>query len=126
MPLRELCRKFDGYQEMRIDAKVVPPLVLPPEANKFPSDAAALLQMAKEHGYTLWSISNSYTMPVRRHAPPRAATCTSGPHGARMRRHPPPRVEWSVERSCADHVGVGGSPCDGAAGGVAPEDALSL
>ena len=46
LPLREQCRKFDGYTTSQaISADNVPPLVLPPEANHFNRSRKALIAL---------------------------------------------------------------------------------
>ena len=47
VPLRELCRAFDGYVAEGITHAIVPPLSLPPDANSrsLPSDTASLAAM---------------------------------------------------------------------------------
>ena len=63
-PLRELCRKFDGYEEMRIRHDVAPPLTLPPEDNYFSMEPADLIRMMKTPGETIWSLANGFELPA--------------------------------------------------------------
>jgi hypothetical protein len=45
VPLRELCRKFDGNLAWNDKTFILPPLVLPLEANRPPADAMALRRL---------------------------------------------------------------------------------
>ena len=66
IPLRELCRKFDGYQIQQIPPQEVPWLVLPPEANVFDRSPAALkiLMTAVKPGRgAQWNMGNSFEIP---------------------------------------------------------------
>ena len=63
VPLRELCRKFDGYPGALIPPSAVAPLVLPPSANQqtlpgWARDADALLRGMHAAGRTTWTHGN--------------------------------------------------------------------
>jgi hypothetical protein len=63
VPLRELCRKFDGYDT--IPVAHVPQLVLSPFANRVPvhRTASAILLLAKAAGRTRWREENNFVVP---------------------------------------------------------------
>lgn len=65
VPLRELCRKFDGYQAQMIPAERVPYLVLPPDANKFDRSISSLIRMltSDEPVRTLWCRASHFPLP---------------------------------------------------------------
>lgn len=60
-PLKELCRKFDGYDHVNMDKEACPPLVLPPENNVFPTDPESLRKkmLARHDGLS----SNGFVIP---------------------------------------------------------------
>mgnify|MGYP007078107477 CR=1 FL=1 len=63
VPLRELCRKFDGYDT--IPVADVPQLVLPPSANRVPLNrtASAILRLATAFGSSRWTEENYFEVP---------------------------------------------------------------
>jgi len=67
VPLRELCRKFDAYVDMAIEATVTRPLVLPPLANveqgALHVDGSQLYAMVADHGTSRWSLDNPFVLP---------------------------------------------------------------
>jgi len=64
IPLREICRKFDGYQGV-IDQGKVPWLVLPPENNTFDRSYHGLVSMLTgPTTKTGWCRGNSFQIPV--------------------------------------------------------------
>lgn len=65
VPLRELCRKFDGYQAQGISAARVPYLILPPEKNRFDRSMPSLIRMltSDEPVGTLWCRGNHFALP---------------------------------------------------------------
>lgn len=65
IPLRELCRKFDGYQAQGIGPEKVPWLVLPPEKNTFDRSYNGLVAMLTgPTPITLWCKGNHFQLPV--------------------------------------------------------------
>ena len=65
VPLRELCRKFDGYQVQGISKERVPWLVLPPENNTFDRSVPAVLRMLTSDRplETEWCHRNRFSLP---------------------------------------------------------------
>ena len=66
IPLREICRKFDGYQAQRIPSIEVPWLVLPPEKNVFDRSWKALTTLmtsVKPGRGGAWASGNRFKIP---------------------------------------------------------------
>ena len=66
IPLREICRKFDGYQAQNIPPQDVPWLVLPPEANVFdrsPDALRRLMTSVKSGRGAQWAKGNEFKIP---------------------------------------------------------------
>ena len=66
VPLRELCRKFDGYiDHLGIPAAITPPLVLPWGRNVLPEQEseATLRARITTHGHGRWALRNSFVVP---------------------------------------------------------------
>lgn len=66
IPLREICRKFDGYQAQNIPPQDVPWLVLPPEANSFnrsPDALRRLMTSVKPGRGAQWAKGNDFQIP---------------------------------------------------------------
>lgn len=64
-PLRELCRKFNGYAHVGIDtgpSSPIPALVLPPENNKFDMTREGLLRKLLVPHWSNWTDNNSYVI----------------------------------------------------------------
>ncbi|KAL3897809.1 MAG: hypothetical protein SGPRY_012970 [Prymnesium sp.] len=68
VPLRELCRKFDGYLEVaNIPPSVLPPLVLPPESNNFTLswEALQLVLSSGNKSYWVTKVRNHFIIPQK-------------------------------------------------------------
>jgi hypothetical protein len=66
VPLRELCRKFDGYAAgQQISSRLVPPLRLPPEPPFAPRTSASIAAIMGATGRSYWStrVANNFTLP---------------------------------------------------------------
>ena len=55
VPLRELCRKFDGYGQAGVSNVSVPRLVLPHTSNTFSTTPEGLERRMSSHGNSLWA-----------------------------------------------------------------------
>lgn len=62
-PLKEQCRKFDGYDHVHMDSTACSPLHLPPEANVFPTDPDALARKMRAHHQSIWTENNRFEIP---------------------------------------------------------------
>jgi hypothetical protein len=61
VPLREFCRKFDGYSLENIDSKLFPPLELPPK--EFDYSETLLVNRMTCFISTGWTEENKFQIP---------------------------------------------------------------
>lgn len=63
VPLKEICRKMNGYSHVNMNAIACPPLVLPPEANIFPIDSESIKRKIVAEHQSPWTIGNHFIIP---------------------------------------------------------------
>lgn len=61
IPLKELCRHFDGYDHVFMDRDACPPLELPTNTFEYSKDSLIKKMTAEHHSY--WTANNDFTPP---------------------------------------------------------------
>jgi hypothetical protein len=62
VPMRELCRKFDGYAKENVPHEVYPPLQLPPAEIDYSREA--LMRRMCVRPFTPWTVENKFRVPM--------------------------------------------------------------
>jgi hypothetical protein len=63
VPLREICRHFDGYDHVRMDRSVCGPLELPSNTFSYTKDKL-IAKMTAKH-YSFWAFNNNFNIPQK-------------------------------------------------------------